>query len=596
MNKACNKIGDTKTPGPDGVPNVALKTAIRRRPELFLEVYNACLRKGVFPTLWKQQRLVLLPKGNKPPNDPSSYRPICLLHTVGKVLESIICYRLKVYSEGDQGLSDSQFGFRRARSTVDAINSVMDVARKAIEGKSWKYGAKKYCAIITLDVKNAFNSAQWGQIMNALSTMEVPTYIRGIIASYFSNRTLIYDTAVGKRTYNVTGGVPQGSVLGPDLWNIMYDALLRLPLPEGATTVGFADDVALVVVGKFLEEVTWIANEAIRTIKQWLRSVGLHLADHKTEVVLVTSRRSTENITVRVGNSEITSITSLKYLGMQIDARLRFDEHLKIVGAKAARVTNALSRIMPNIGGPRQSRRKLLSSVVSSILLYAAPIWSPAMEVKSYTQHITSVYRRASLRVASAFRTVSYEAVCVISGMPPIELIVEERSRIYNRLQGDRNANRRGVTREEQVVTTARWQERWNDADTGRWNNRLIPKFEEWLQRDQGEVDHYLTQILSVHGCFLAYQKRFGITNNDLCPACPSAVEDAEHVFFVCPRFREVRAELEESLQQRSTPENIVHLMMTSEANWNAVAAYAADIIKKLREAEKVRLRGDVTK
>ena len=55
-----------------------------------------------------------------------------------------------------------------------------------------------------------------------------------------------------KKTYKITGGVLQGSVLGPDLWNTMYDALLRLPLPERATTIGFADDDAVVFVGKFL--------------------------------------------------------------------------------------------------------------------------------------------------------------------------------------------------------------------------------------------------------------------------------------------------------------------------------------------------------
>ena len=71
------------------------------------------------------------------------------------------------------------------------------------------------------------------------------------------------------------------------------------------------------------EKITWIANEAIKTMRQWLASVGLQLADHKTEVVLVTSRKTKENITIRVGACEITSKRSLKYLGVQIEAKLQ---------------------------------------------------------------------------------------------------------------------------------------------------------------------------------------------------------------------------------------------------------------------------------
>ena len=197
--KASNRIGDSKASGLDGVPNVAFKTAISCRSELFLEVYNLCLREGVFSRQWKQQRLLFIPKGNNPPNDSSSYRPICLLDTVGKVLERDLCNRLKTYSEDtERGLSDNQFGFRIARSTVDAIDRLIDVARKAIEGKRWKGGAKQYCAMVTFDVKNAFNSAQWGRILITLSSMEVSAYMKRIIASYFSNRTLTYYTDTGR--------------------------------------------------------------------------------------------------------------------------------------------------------------------------------------------------------------------------------------------------------------------------------------------------------------------------------------------------------------------------------------------------------------
>ena len=104
-------------------------------------------------------------------------------------------------------------------------------------------------------------------------------------------------------------------------------------------------------------------------------------------------------------------------------------------------------------------------------------------------------------------------------------------------------------------------------------------------------MDHYLNQLLSGHGCYLAYQKRFGITESDLCPECPSAVEDAEHVFFACPRFREGRGELQELLRENLTPDNIIGLMLSSKDNWNVVADYAARVIKQLREAERIRQR-----
>ncbi|CAB0039247.1 unnamed protein product [Trichogramma brassicae] len=154
---ACTRIRDGAAPGPDGVPNRALKLAVVLRPDAFLRVYSACLSGGVFPSPWKRQRLVLLSKPGRPPDAPSSYRPLCMLDTAGKILERIICRRLEGYTEAPDGLSDHQHGFRRGRSTVNAIESVTTAAREAVGGAR---GSRKYCAVVTLDVRNAFNSAR----------------------------------------------------------------------------------------------------------------------------------------------------------------------------------------------------------------------------------------------------------------------------------------------------------------------------------------------------------------------------------------------------------------------------------------------------
>ena len=76
LRKACAKVENLKCPGLDGIPNIALKAAIEVKPDTFLCMYIRCLPEGVFPEKWRQQGLVLLPKGRKPPDEPSSYRPL----------------------------------------------------------------------------------------------------------------------------------------------------------------------------------------------------------------------------------------------------------------------------------------------------------------------------------------------------------------------------------------------------------------------------------------------------------------------------------------------------------------------------------------
>ena len=94
-------------PGIDGLPNEMLKEVIGAYPEILLEVFNSCLREGRFFADWKKQMLVLLRKGNNPLGDASSYRPICLLDTMGKLLEEMILQRLQGHIVRENGLSEN---------------------------------------------------------------------------------------------------------------------------------------------------------------------------------------------------------------------------------------------------------------------------------------------------------------------------------------------------------------------------------------------------------------------------------------------------------------------------------------------------------
>lgn len=109
------KIPSGKAPGPDGVPDLIIKEIAKSKPEILINVFNSCLAYGIFPGKWKVARLVLLRKGTKPLDMPSSYRPISLLNTIGKLFERVIKGRLEDHLIGENELNDHQFGFRKGR-------------------------------------------------------------------------------------------------------------------------------------------------------------------------------------------------------------------------------------------------------------------------------------------------------------------------------------------------------------------------------------------------------------------------------------------------------------------------------------------------
>ena len=94
-------------------------------------MYNGCLKQGHFCKQWKIERLVLISKAKGNLNTASAYRPLCMLDTVGKVLEKIIRPRLQSAIQAAGGLSDRQYGFRPGLSTIDAIRAVFNIAEQA---------------------------------------------------------------------------------------------------------------------------------------------------------------------------------------------------------------------------------------------------------------------------------------------------------------------------------------------------------------------------------------------------------------------------------------------------------------------------------
>ena len=175
--------------------------------------------------------------------------------------------------------------------------------------------------------------------------------------SYLKDRKLTIVTEEGRIVTDLSAGVPQGSIKGPFLWTCMYDGLLRMKLPNGASLVGFADDLALLVVAEkaWLREI--IANEALELIAEWLTSRSLQLSVRKCEAILVTRRRKYDVPRFEINGEVIPLKQEIKYLGGWLDSKWSFKHHVKQAATKASITFTLLIELMPNVGGPWPARR-----------------------------------------------------------------------------------------------------------------------------------------------------------------------------------------------------------------------------------------------
>lgn len=572
LRRACTHLKSGKAPGPDGLPNEVVKRALLEQEEYCLRVFNRHIGEGTFPRVWKDARLVLIEKPKKEQSNVAGYRPICLMGNIGKVYERLINQRLIEELDQGVGLHEEQYGFRKGRSTTDAIARILKLADTVNTGP---YKSRRCCVLVTLDIRNAFNSAPWEGIIKALHRKGISAYLVRVIKAYLSQRTL----QVGEAGHLVmTCGVPQGSVLGPTLWNIYYDGVLRLRMPEGVTQIAYADDLALVVEGRSEEDIGQRTTMAIERIVAWMSTRGLTVAPEKTEAVVLVGRRKVRQVTFKIRDETVTTAESVNYLGVRIGRNLGMNCQIKHVQCKAAKITADLNRIMTNVEGPRTSKRRLLVSAILSVVLYAAPAWGKrAIKHAKYRRALTSIQRNALIRMTRAYRTVSGQALCVVGGIPPVHLLIEERARIYED----------GEPALQKARTAAEWQAEWTrNNDKGQWTKKLIPQIDKWAGRQFGELTYATTQLLTGHGCFRKYLFRFKRARNQECPYC-GEVDDAEHTFFVCPRWADVRGRAATITEGEITPENLLTHMLKSEENWKHLTKCWDEIVTEKEREER---------
>ena len=412
-------MSPNRAPGHDNLTSDICLRFTQLFPSLLTKLMNRCLRIGHFPMSWKLAVVKILPKaGREDYTDLTSYRPIGLLTIFSKLLEKLFVRRLTYNARTRGAWSDKQYGFREQSSTVDALNNAVEIIRKA------KTERREVLAV-SLDIKAAFDNAWWPSIFERLRRTECPNNIFKLVQSYFTGRSVRLSYADAETTKMMTRGCVQGSVCGPTFWNLILDELLETPMPEGCLIQAFADDVLLIVQGKNAVSVQDAANRALTMISEWGTSVKLAFSPNKTKAVAFTTQ-ATRTI-LSMDGVHIPFEDSFKLLGVTIDRKLKFTQHVRIVLQKASNIFKNLCKfVRPTWGVHAENVRTIYKQVIEPIITYAAEVWGGVVQLDYIRRELRSFQRPFAIRAIRGFHTISAVASIALAGFVPLHLKIRE--------------------------------------------------------------------------------------------------------------------------------------------------------------------------
>ena len=292
-------------PGYDEIPMNIIKYVIQCIKYPLVHIFNASFLEGIFPNKMKIAKIVPIHKGKNKSN-PNNYRPIALLPSFSKILEKLFHNRIEQFITSNNILNPNQHGFTKKKSTVSATLSLTDHIIQSFDKKLISIG-------VFTDISKAFDCVDHQILLNKLKNYGIRYSALLWVKNYLHNRKqfVFHNSEVSEQKL-IVNSVPQGSILGPLLFNLYINDLKNAV--NNLKLVLYADDSCFYYSNDNLDTLIDVINTELVGVNDWLLSNRLTLNLTKSHFLIFSRRRFLQNnIAPIIINNQIESNRILRF-------------------------------------------------------------------------------------------------------------------------------------------------------------------------------------------------------------------------------------------------------------------------------------------
>lgn len=378
VTNALERMKNTKTAGHDEIPSFVLRDCSQCLAVPLQFIFNKVLKSGTFPEQWKVTKICPVFKSGQI-NNISNYRPISILSNFSKAFE--ICIHNNLFHQVKNLISTAQHGFFSKRSTLTNLSSFLQRAYQAVDGR-------KQLDVIYTDFSKAFDKLDHGLIAQKMYRVGFHKGLVSLFVSYLSGRTQFVEfNGFKSAPYNASSGAPQGSNLAPLIFAIFVNDITN---NISSDCVLFADDLKIYRIINNIEDCRELQKD-INSLSVWCSNNKLMLNINKCHSMTISNLNQELNFAYSLDNSTLTSVESIRDLGVIIDKKLTFNGHIDELVQATLRTLGFIYRSTKDFT-KTESLITLYNSLIKSKLQYAALIWFPCYE--THVDRLEYVQRR----------------------------------------------------------------------------------------------------------------------------------------------------------------------------------------------------------